>query len=267
MRRFVSRRPSPAMAIAFVALLAALSGTAIALPGANTVDGGDIRTGAVKSKDIENGAVETRDIKNNDVRSRDVRNSTLRGADVRNDSLTGADVDESRLGQVSSASSATTANTANRANTAATANRAISAGSVDGRMPFRLMLGAGQSRTIARNGAISLVAECNSAGGTDQARIVAATSSDGAILQGYEDDATGPGDGSDFLDSTTLADDREFVEVSDAAGDVNFEDDIDSGYVIAPDGKVLTLGSETTALGLNFAGAKCFFAGVVDAIG
>jgi hypothetical protein len=48
---------------------------------------------------------------------------------------------------------------------------------------------------------------------------------------------------------------------------VNFEDDIDSSYVIAPDGKVLTLGSETTALGLNFAGATCFFAGVVDSIG
>jgi hypothetical protein len=48
---------------------------------------------------------------------------------------------------------------------------------------------------------------------------------------------------------------------------VNFEDDIDSSYVVAPDGKVLTIGSETTALGLNFAGAKCFLAGVVDSIG
>jgi len=32
------------MAVAFLALLAALCGTAVALPGRNTVDSGDIRT-------------------------------------------------------------------------------------------------------------------------------------------------------------------------------------------------------------------------------
>ena len=254
MRRFVPRRPSPAAAIAFVALLAALSGTAIALPGKNTVDSGDIKNGAVTSKDI----------KNNGVRSGDVRNSTLAGADVRNDSLTGADVNESTLGQVPSANSA---NTANTANTASTATRASTAGSVDGRIPFRVMLSTGQSQTIAQNGAISLVAQCNDLGPEDQARILAATSSNGAIVQGAEDDHTGPGDGSTLLDSTTAADDRELVEISDAAGDVNFEDDYDGSYVVAPNGKVLTLGAETTALGLNFAGATCFFAGVVDSIG
>ena len=44
MREFLtSRRPTPAMAVAFVALLAALSGTAVALPGTNSVDSGDIK--------------------------------------------------------------------------------------------------------------------------------------------------------------------------------------------------------------------------------
>jgi hypothetical protein len=85
-------------------------------------------------------------------------------------------------------------------------------------------------------------------------------------MQGYEDDHTGSGDGSDFLNSSTPANARELVEVSDDAGDTTFEDDYDSSYVIAPDGKVLTLGSETTALGLNYT-ATCFFAGVVDSIG
>ena len=41
-----SHMPSPAMAVAFGALLAALSGTAVALPGTGTVDSGDIRKGA-----------------------------------------------------------------------------------------------------------------------------------------------------------------------------------------------------------------------------
>jgi hypothetical protein len=40
------------MAVAFVALLAALSGSATALQGKNTVDSGDIKNGQVKNKDL-----------------------------------------------------------------------------------------------------------------------------------------------------------------------------------------------------------------------
>jgi len=95
------------MAVAFVALLAALSGTAIALPGTNSVDSGDIKNGQVKGKDIGKNA----------VTGKKVKNGSLTGADVRDNSLTGADVNESTLGQVPSANSANTANTASNANT------------------------------------------------------------------------------------------------------------------------------------------------------
>jgi hypothetical protein len=96
MRRFFMSWPSPAMAVAFVALLAALSGTAIALPGSNTVDSGDIINGQVKGKDIRNNAVTAKKVKN--------------------DSLTGLDINESTLGQVPSANTAGSANTATTAN-------------------------------------------------------------------------------------------------------------------------------------------------------
>jgi hypothetical protein len=112
MRRFLASRPSPAMAVAFVALLAALSGTAIALPGTNSVDSGDIKNGQVKNKDVRRNA----------ITGAKVKNSALRGADVRNDSLTGLDINESTLAQVPSANTANTANSANSANTANTAN-------------------------------------------------------------------------------------------------------------------------------------------------
>jgi hypothetical protein len=115
MRSSFSRRPSPATAIAFVALLAALSGTAVALPGRNTVDSGDIRNGAVKRSDIAANA----------TNGNKVANGSLTGADVRNDGLTGTDVNEGSLAQVPSASSA------DRANTATTADRATTAGNAD----------------------------------------------------------------------------------------------------------------------------------------
>jgi hypothetical protein len=49
--------PSPAMVIAVIALVLALSGAALALPGKNTVKSNDIAAGAVKGKDIANGSI------------------------------------------------------------------------------------------------------------------------------------------------------------------------------------------------------------------
>jgi hypothetical protein len=112
MNRF-TRRPSPAMVVAFAALVAALSGTAVALPGQNTVDSGDLKRGAVKTSDIARNAV---------TRPK-VRNRAINGAKVANNSLTGADINEGTLGQVPSANQANSANTANSAATAGTAGR------------------------------------------------------------------------------------------------------------------------------------------------
>lgn len=52
-----STRPSPALIVAMVALVAAVSGTAIALPGRNSVKSNDIAKHAVKGRDIAKQAV------------------------------------------------------------------------------------------------------------------------------------------------------------------------------------------------------------------
>jgi hypothetical protein len=51
MRRLISRRPSPAMVVAFIALMAALAPSAAALKGVNLVSSNDIITGAVKKSE------------------------------------------------------------------------------------------------------------------------------------------------------------------------------------------------------------------------
>ncbi len=73
------RLPSPSMAVAFIALLAALGGTAVALPGKN----------GVKSDDIAKGAVNSSDVKNSSLTTSDIKNSTLRGSDIRRTPLPG----------------------------------------------------------------------------------------------------------------------------------------------------------------------------------
>lgn len=55
--------PSPASALALVALFAALAGTSLALPGRNTVDSGDIANGEVGAKDIAKNAVKGKHVK------------------------------------------------------------------------------------------------------------------------------------------------------------------------------------------------------------
>ena len=56
------RLPSPALLVAVIALVAALSGAAIALPGKNSVKSNDIKRGAVKGTDIATGAVKPADL-------------------------------------------------------------------------------------------------------------------------------------------------------------------------------------------------------------
>lgn len=56
------RLPTPAMLIAVVALIAALTGSAVALQGKNSVKSNDIAPDAVKGKDIATGAVKPADL-------------------------------------------------------------------------------------------------------------------------------------------------------------------------------------------------------------
>jgi hypothetical protein len=59
--------PSPALLVSMVALVLALGGTAIALPGKGTVKTNDIARAAVTGKKIAKAAVKTGKIKNNQV--------------------------------------------------------------------------------------------------------------------------------------------------------------------------------------------------------
>ena len=84
-------RPSPATVIACIALFFALSGSAIALQGRNTVDSGDIKPKAVKTSDIANNAVTTKKIKNNHVRAADIQNNAVGTGEIRNGQVAPAD--------------------------------------------------------------------------------------------------------------------------------------------------------------------------------
>ena len=91
------RRPSPALVVATLALFVALSGFAVALPGRNSVDSGDIKNDEVKSVDVKNGGLRSGDILDETLVGADVADDSLGSADVTNDSLTGGDIAQDQI--------------------------------------------------------------------------------------------------------------------------------------------------------------------------
>jgi hypothetical protein len=87
------KRPSPAMVVAVIALILALTGTAFAALGKNTVGSRQL-----KSKSITTGKI---------------ANNAVNGAKVANGSLSGSDINIAALGTVPSATSAASAANAN----------------------------------------------------------------------------------------------------------------------------------------------------------
>jgi hypothetical protein len=77
MRRIRVKRPSAGVVIAFVALVAALSGTAVALPGSNSVNSGDIKNSSITSSDVKNNSLKSTDIKNGSLVSKDFKSGQL----------------------------------------------------------------------------------------------------------------------------------------------------------------------------------------------
>ncbi len=229
------RLPSPSMAVAFIALLAALGGTAVALPGKN----------GVKSDDIAKNA----------VRSSDIKSSNVGSSDVKNNALTGSDINEARLSKVPSAAvadAANTANTAGSANTANSANTAGSAGSVNGRSLSRIRyadLNSGAAVPIFSAGGLTITADCN-AGDVDL-DAVSATNDATINVKVLESDATSDSDSLAELDANAPHD---FDAGTDNAQYFVMYKGDDSGPVVTAQFSELILANAATGTG----GQDCF---------
>ncbi len=86
-------RQAPALLVSLVALFAALSSAAAALPGTETVNSGDVKNESLKTVDLKDGkAVTGDDVVDETIASNDVQNETLLSTDIADQAITGADV-------------------------------------------------------------------------------------------------------------------------------------------------------------------------------
>jgi len=210
---------------------------------------------SVGKKQLKNNAVVTAKIKKNAVTAAKIKAGAVDGSKVKDGSLTGADINLGTLGTVPSANSAKTAESAKTAD---------SANTLAGHTPFFIRLNFGESRTLATNGAVSLVAECRQTT-NDEIRVTAHTTVNGAVLGG-EDEFHGSSP-TDFLNTDTDPEDAILVNETETTGDTYVTTEIDEGFVLGPEGKLLTTNTEGLVLGLNYGQPGCLVGGIIDSVG
>jgi hypothetical protein len=204
MERPRTYRPSPALIVALVALVAAMSGAAIALPGKSTVGSADLKRNAVRSKHIQG--------------------KTVHGSDVENDALKGKQVFEEKLAAVPEAESVQSVRPFGDSFERAAATDGPDATSARASAPKLPLASAGQ---------LAVYAKCFRSTDDDTvfARVYIETSADGAVFEGGTDQLEGSGG---FLNVATAESDRELLATS-AAADASVLD-TGSWYAMAPDG-------------------------------
>ena len=220
------RIPSPAMVIAVIALIAGVTGSAIALPGRNSVDSNDLRRNSVA----------TNDIKPNAVKSGKIAQNTVNGGDIR----------EGSLGTVPSAASVTHIVRFNERLTFGQDVQLVANGAVSLR-----------ARCV-QNGTIDAVA------GQDGVQIYATSSTAGSFLEG-DDDREGDVNGNGAVDLETLdpadaPDDSSFGNINfpnAAPNEQAVRADIDDGFVASAAGSYIGVDGESTLLGLRALGSDC----------
>jgi hypothetical protein len=159
MKRILRRRPSPAVAVSFVALFVALGGSAYAL----TITGANIKTNSVTGTDLR------------DIKGGDIRNYSITGKDIKKDGLGRVPIKEERLD-------------ASKLGKVKNAGEADSVAGVASRRFDAFTLDTNGTRELLRQGPLVLTARCRIQGGDQVAEVTVQTSQNGAAVDGIQND-------------------------------------------------------------------------------
>lgn len=269
MKLISNLRPSPALVVALAALVLAMSGAALALPGKNSVTKNDIKNGAVTTKKIAKGAVGSKQIKGKSIKGNRIKDGgikdkqiaakTIKAKQIADATITGAQVADESIDSSKISDLHVQANGLTRVSATAGATEAAAQA-------------AAPETALYSKGQLSFYAKCftDSANGDTLGVIYARTAANGSLLAGTDDLPANPG--AVLLDTNTLEQDRELdtEEVEDA--NEAFFDQAD-GSATSPDNTAVrletTIGVKQGTLaggdGVYGAGDVCLFG--LDALG
>jgi hypothetical protein len=299
MSRLSGIRPTPALIVAVVALVVAMSGAAVALPGKGQVKGNDIAKGAVKANSIAKGAVGSKQIKGKSIRGNRLKDGAIRHKQLGAGAVTSVKLLDAAVitakildGAITGDKIADAAITAAKIADGTITSQQVAEGGLDSSNlsdlavlstenggPVRLAATEGASEAAARDAApestlfekgdLTITAKCFRDTVADQtfAEIYAKTAADGAILDA-EDDLGGGAVAADFLNTDTALVDSEVDSVSVTGADADLEEG--EFAVVGPDGTHL-VGQVTVAAkngvlatdGVYGEGNVCLFGGEI----
>ncbi len=269
MKWFKTLRPTPAMIVAMVALVAAMSGAAIALPGKGTVSTNDIKKAAITKKLIAKGAVGSQQIigksikgnriKDKGVKAKQIADATITEKQIADATITGAKVADDGLSDKNISDYEVIGDGSFVKLTATEAASLAGA------------LAAAPETVLFTKGQLTLYAKCyrDTTTGETEGGIYARTTTDGAILQGAGGNL--PNNDATLLDTGTAEADR--------AVDLQLVSNADSGTVgeaesalIGADGTDLQILSHIAVKQGSFAGGNgafgdgnvCLFGGQIS---
>lgn len=258
MSSFKSLRPTPALIVALAALVMAMSGAAIALPGRGSVDAGDLAKGSVTQKAIAKGAIGSKQIigksiKGNRIKDGGVAEKQLKDAAVTEAKIADGAVTAGKIadGAVTAAKvgdgTLSTKNLSDDAIVSSDAGSFVRLTATDG-ADEAAARGAAPETTLFTKGDITVTAKCFRDTGTDTTfgEIYVATATNGAVFNGSTDALQGGNAATDFLNTDTDPTDRVLDDETVTGNDADYNEG--EFTILAPDG--------TSLIGQTSVGAK-----------
>ncbi len=228
MKRLSTLRPTPALIVAMTALVMAMSGAAVALPGKGDVESNDIEKNAVLSKHIAKNAVASQEVAGKSLKGNDLKDGAINTKQLKDDAVDSAKVEAGGL------------NDSDIADYELIGDSFVRVTATDGATEAAAQTAAPETQLFSK-GQVSIYAKCfrdtSVVPAVLHGEVYARTTANGAILQGND---TLPSGNATLLDTTTAEEDREIhtltVGVADAGNVAETE-----GVLIAPDGTDLQI--------------------------
>jgi hypothetical protein len=257
MTRLSRVRPSPALIVAMIALVMAMSGAAVALPGRGDVESNDIEKDAVKSKHIAKNAVRSQEVQGKSLKGNDLKDGAIDNKQLKEDAVDSAKVEAGGLNDSDLADYEVLGESFVRV----TATEAATEAAAQAAAPETQLFSKGQ---------VSIYAKCfrDTGAGITFGEIYARTTANGAILQGNDNLPSG---NATLLDTTTAEEDRELDTQTETIADAGSVGEAE-GVLIAPDGTDLHILTHIAVKQGTFAGGNgafgdgnvCLFGGSVS---
>lgn len=292
MNRIKSLRPTPALIVALVALVAAMSGAAVALPGKNTVTSNDIVTGAVTTKKIAKGAVGSQQILGKSIKGNRLKDGAIRDKQLADGSVTAAKVadgvidaakladgsvtaakitDATITGQQVADEGISSANISDYGVLSSAAGSLVKLTATDGADEAAARTAAPET-TLFEKGDITISAKCFRSTGANQtfAEVYVATAANGAVFNGGVDALQGGNAAVDFLNIDTDETDRVLDDATATGTDASINENeftvigADSTHLIGQTTVAAKNGALAGGNGVYGEGNVCLFGGEIS---